>query len=322
MPERILVPVDGSELAARAVPWADVYAGGLGAEVELVYVVVPDIRTESLAAEVEMNRRLMPPRPEEAAVERRFEERVDQQIATATGVLEQARGLLREASNVATTILRGDPADAIVNHALEERTQLVSMATHAREGLERTFLGSVARAVLDASHVPVLLVNPRLQVAPRRPGRILVALDGSPLADAILPTVHQLAQSFDSTLVLFTVEELPPPMLPVQGASIPLAPPPPRAPAEVAEHLEQVAADVRRQGIRAEIAVGPEGDRAQIIARSAVEQSCDLIAMSTHGRRGIGRWVVGSVTDSVVRNAELPVLAIRPAETRTDNAAR
>ncbi len=321
MMDRILVPVDGSELAARVLPFADAYAGGLQAEIELVYVVLPDIRTESLEAEVEMNRRFMPPRPEEAEVEHRLEERIDREAAAAAITLERAQGSLSQATSVVTTILRGEPDDAIVEHALDVKARLVAMATHARQGLERAVLGSVASAVLQRSHAPVLLINPMLHASPRLPQRILVALDGSPLADTILPAVMPLAERFGSTLVLFNVEQLPPPTVPVQGAVIPLAPPAPRPPAAVAEHLEEIATRVREQGLDAEIAIGPEGDRARIIARSALEQGCDLIAMSTHGHHGIGRLLHGSVTDSVVRQAEVPVLAMCPAEVRQSRPA-
>ncbi len=319
MPDRILVPLDGSELAARAVPWAEAFAGGLGAEVELVTVVVPDMRTESLEAEVDMNRRFMSPRPEEAAVERRYEERVDRETAAATSVLEQVRGSLRQTAGVVMTVLRGEPGDAIVAHIREHGSRLVVMATHARQGVERAFLGSVAGEVLHQSHTRVLLVNPRLELAARVPGRILVALDGSPLADAILPAVVPLAQQLGIRLILFTVEELPPPTLPVQGANIPLGLAPARPPAEIAQHLEQVAANLQSQGIGAEVAAAPGPDRGETIARSALDLRCDMIAMSTHGRHGVGRWIVGSVTDTVVRIAEVPVLAVCPADARAAN---
>jgi nucleotide-binding universal stress UspA family protein len=322
MPDRILVPLDGAELAARAVPWADALAGGLGAEVELVTVIVPDIRTEALEAEVEMNRRIMPDRPEEETVARRYEERVERESAAAIRTIEAARTSLRQAAGVITTVLRGEPGDAIVAHARELSSRLVVMATHARLGLERAFLGSVAGEVLQRSHIPVILVNPHLPLAARAPGRILVALDGSPLADAILPFVGPIAQQLGSTLVLFTVEELPPVTLPVQGANIPLGGTPDRPPAEVAQHLEQVAANLQSQGVRAEIAADTGRNRGETIARAALDQRCDLIAMSTHGRNGVGRWIVGSVTDTVIRTAELPVLAICPAGARDAHPIR
>jgi hypothetical protein len=77
------------------------------------------------------------------------------------------------------------------------------------------------------------------------------------------------------------------------------------------EHLETVAGGLRAQGISVEVAV-ESGDRAEAITSFADRSGCGLIAMSTHGRRGVGRWALGSVMDAVVRQAEVPVLALRP----------
>jgi nucleotide-binding universal stress UspA family protein len=319
MAERILVPVDGSELSARAVPWADQLAGALHAEVELLHVLPLDPHLESLEAEVELNRRFMPTRPEEAAIERRFSEELEAATNAAREALEPMRATLRQAIGVETAVQRGDPEEMIVAHAAQKNARLIVMATHAREGLARTILGSVAGAVLQRSGVPVLLINPRLQATPHVPRRILVPLDGSPLADAVLRAVVPLAQQLRCGLVMFTVAALPPPTVPVQGASIPLGLPLAHAPAEVEEHLERAAQDARNAGLAAEVAIG-FGDRSETIAHSAVERGCDLIAMSTHGRHGVGRWLVGSVTDAVVRTADVPVLAICPPEVREATA--
>jgi nucleotide-binding universal stress UspA family protein len=313
MPGRLLVPLDGSELSTRAVPWADHLAGALQAEVELLHVLSLDTRLDSLEAEVELNRRFMPARPEEAAVEHRFNAEVAAATSAATAALEPVAATLTQAAAVGITVRRGDAVDTIVNHAAARSARLVVMATHAREGLARTFLGSVAGEVLHRSGVPVLLLNPWLQVAPHAPRRILVPLDGSALADAVLPAVISLAQEFDCVLVLCNVLTLPPPSIPVQGANIPLGLPIAHAPAEVADHLDRAAHQARLKGLKAEIVI-TSGDRAPAIAGAAVQGDCDVIAMSTHGRHGVGRWIVGSVTDTVVRNADVPVLAICPHE--------
>jgi nucleotide-binding universal stress UspA family protein len=319
MPERILVPLDGSQRSARAVPWADYIAGALGAEVELLHVLPLDPHLEALEAEVELNRRFMPARPEEAAIERRFNEEVETATNAARAALELMRAALGRAVGIEVTVRRGDPVDIIIAHAGEQRPRLIVMATHAREGLARTVLGSVAGSVLQRSGVPVLLLNPSLQIAPKAPRRILVPLDGSSLADAVLPLVIPLAQDLRCQLVMFNVLELPPATVSVQGASIPLGLPLDHSPSEVVQHLERAAQEARLTGLAAEIAVG-SGDRANTIALSAVERNCDLIAMSTHGRNGIGRWLVGSVTDAVVRSADVPVLAIRPADAQRTKA--
>jgi hypothetical protein len=77
--------------------------------------------------------------------------------------------------------------------------------------------------------------------------------------------------------------------------------------------VERRAAELRLQGIKAETKIA-SGDRAQSIVDQVQESRCDLIAMSTHGRRGLSRWALGSVTDAVIRSARVPVLVVRPAE--------
>jgi nucleotide-binding universal stress UspA family protein len=74
-----------------------------------------------------------------------------------------------------------------------------------------------------------------------------------------------------------------------------------------------LAADLDRQGVRTEVVVG-SGDRADAIIRQAKESRCGLIAMSTHGRRWLGRLAFGSVTEAVISSAQVPVLVFHPAE--------
>lgn len=308
MTYRILVPLDGSELAERAIPWADELAGGLQASVELLRVVPHDIRWEAAEAEVQLNRRLMSTPEPPMGVYRRL---VEEEKAEAELALSRARSRFERARYVETTVVPGWPADMIVARAQITDATLVAMASHGRGGVTRALLGSVASAVIRRSGVPVLAIRADLLMPPHIPKRVLVPLDTSDLARAVLEHVVPLAQKLDWTLVLYSVTDLPPQTIPIQGASIPLGRTPAQPPAEVIEHLDQVAADLRSQGLTVEVEVG-SGDRAQAIIEAAHRTHSGLIAMSTHGRHGLGRWALGSVTDAVLRQAEAPVLAVRP----------
>jgi nucleotide-binding universal stress UspA family protein len=141
----------------------------------------------------------------------------------------------------------------------------------------------------------------------------LVPLDGSELSEAILSYVTPLAQTLGWNLTLFWQVDLPPPAVPVQGALIPLSYAAGAGRADMVEYLERVMADLQSKGIPAELQVW-FGNRAESIVQYAEGEHFDLIAMSTHGRSGFGRWLRGSTTDYVLTHAAVPVLCVRPAK--------
>jgi nucleotide-binding universal stress UspA family protein len=148
---------------------------------------------------------------------------------------------------------------------------------------------------------------------------IVVALDGSPDAEKILPHVAALAKAFGSAVTLLGATES---LEMVVAETVPTAVPPEpllvvdpvpvvrQEHHDTAAYLETIAADLRERGI----SVGyrhPEGPAAEVILETAERLGADLIAMTTHGRGGIGRLVFGSVADDVLRNARCPLLLVR-----------
>jgi nucleotide-binding universal stress UspA family protein len=211
-------------------------------------------------------------------------------------------------------VLKGDPVTDIAAHADRTGADMIVMATHARGGAVRALTGSTAGDVTNRCHVPVLCVHPGHLVEPGVPRRVLVPLDVSDLSDAVLVGLEPLARQLEWTLVLFSVAELPPPTLSLQGALIPLGPTPSTPPAEFVDHLDRTAERLRASGLNVETRVDTGGDRSDAIVAAAADADCGLVAMSTHGRRGLDRWVHGSVTDAVVRRADVPVLVVRPLQ--------
>jgi nucleotide-binding universal stress UspA family protein len=304
-----LVPLDGSDLAAEAIPWAEALARQLAATIELVSVIELDLPSQSSETAASFNWHsslsagadtAMPHDPAEAARIRSMEE-----------VLNQVHASREWSGPVDVTVLTGDPATAIAEHATRVGASLIVMVTHARRGPARVLLGSVAGEVINHTAVPVFAMRPGLPPPVSLPQRVLVPLDGSELSDAVLPAVTPLAQQLGWSLVLFTAGELPPPTVPVQGAEIPLGLAPATPPAQLEEHLERTAANLRSTGVSVEIRVA-FGSPVDTILQAAHEAECGLIAMSTHGRRGPARWVRGSVTDAVLHRADTPVLVVRP----------
>jgi nucleotide-binding universal stress UspA family protein len=153
--------------------------------------------------------------------------------------------------------------------------------------------------------------------------RILVPLDGSARAERVLPYVQPLAATFGAVVTLLHATA--PPAVPIAAAGMPaavavapvLGPGPTGAaaggPPEGAGHLEAVADRLRASGLTVELEM-PEGPAAAAIVAVAEQTGADLIAMTTHGRGGLGRLVMGSVADEVLRHAPCPVLLVRVGE--------
>lgn len=140
--------------------------------------------------------------------------------------------------------------------------------------------------------------------------KILVPLDGSPLAEAVLPHVRELAHCHNSEIVLLRVATYPlfdysitDPRLILELRE--------NAQAEASSYINSIAADLKREGFKITTEV-VEGAVAEAIVSLAESAQADLIAMSTHGRTGIQRLFLGSVANRVVQMSKVPVLLIRP----------
>ena len=138
--------------------------------------------------------------------------------------------------------------------------------------------------------------------------RILLPLDGSPLAEQALPHAIAIAERFQAELILLRVLiPLPKPMATAEAALQ-------RAEKEravfVREYMERVAADVVEHGITVEIITNGGRPHLEIIQYAETNQ-VDLIVICSRGQSGLSRWLMGSVSDRVVRGANVPVLLVR-----------
>jgi nucleotide-binding universal stress UspA family protein len=291
---QILVPLDGSTRAERAIPWADELAGALKAQVNLLHVVNPNDPTL------------------EETLHSATPELVEKESEAGYLALEAAAGQLTRVPPARRIVLVGEPAATINAHAHEIGADLIVMSSHGRGDVQRAFLGSVADEVIRESRVPVLVIRDGVPSPPSQVlKKVLVPLDGSELSEAILSYVTPLAQTLGWNLTLFWQVDLPPPALPVHGALVPLSYAAGEGRSDMVEYLERVKADIEAKGIPAEVQVW-FGNRAESIVQYAEGEHFDLIAMSTHGRSGFGRWLRGSITDYVLTHAAVPVLSVRP----------
>ena len=281
MIERILVPLDGSELAEVVLPYVEYLAGRTGAGVRLFTAVASEAERQE-----------------------------------ATSYLTAKRDRLREAAVEATLSVTPDgEAEAILAAADAWQADLIAMSTHGRSGVMRWVFGSVADKIIHAQEVPPLLVV-RARPEKERPAavnieRILVPLDGSQLSLSILPQVEELAKALGASLVLFSG------VIPLD-----IYPGTEMAPARVGSILDELMSqaqsflaslekEVQGRGVKARsvVTIGFPVDE---ITRVAEEVGAGLIAVATHGRSGVNRWIMGSVADGVVRRSHLPCLMIRP----------
>ena len=300
MTTRILVPLDGSELAERALPCATMLARGLPSELVL-------LRAISLLSDV--NEILADTGLKADAALAQLEAEADDYLRKVADQLEEAD------LHAHLVVCQGPAAEAIVDYAEQEDIQQIVMVTHGYSGIGRWRHGSVAERVLQSASVPVLLVRARekktgdMQQA-MQCQRIMVPLDGSSVAEQVMPPATLVAQALDAEIVLFRV-----PIAHISGSLsgdwvLPLEGTLGAANEIAGVYLNRVAEHLREQGIKVSKATRT-GGVANVIIEYAEANAIDLIAMCTHGRTGLARWTLGSVADRVLRAGRIPLLLVR-----------
>ena len=236
----------------------------------------------------------------------------DTSHAELTAVATECRN--SSSAEIVTSIEEGPASDALAGYASRNDISLIIISSHSRSGFARFSLGSVTDSLIRRTTIPVLVVkppasylNPQVRNEFRR---IVVPLDGSPLAERVLPPVVALAELEDAEVILLNVQTL-------TNAGVH------RAPQQAASrdasfsatqgYLRVMVARLRRLGLTAtcEIVVGDSA--AEEIAAYAARERADLIAIATHGRGGLSRVLRGSVADSVTRLAKTSIFALHPS---------
>jgi nucleotide-binding universal stress UspA family protein len=288
MYKRILVPLDGSKLAEEVLPYAKFLANALDLPMNLLHVNDPESAAPS------------------------------SHTVQGTDYLKAVAATLPASLAVNCSVENGRAAEVIVDSASRDPNTLITMATHGRSGGQRWLLGSVAQKVLHAAINPLLLIRPSEQTrasAEARLRTLILPLDGSHLAEKIFPHVVYLANSLKLEVVLIRTYTLP-----TTGYFMAIGISPPaigemqaKIKKEVTDYLQAKVEELQAEGIEKVSLVAVEGRGPEEIIDLARRTADTIVAMSTHGRSGIGRWVLGSVTDRVVCYCGDPVLVIRPA---------
>jgi nucleotide-binding universal stress UspA family protein len=293
MLKKILVPLDGSKVAEQILPHARLLAEACKVPVELLSV------DESVGAQ--------PASSMESS-----------KVYLRAIVAASFPGVQR----VDPVVERGKPAEVIVDRAKREPGCLITMVTHGRSGIRRWLLGSVAAKIVQGAESPLMLVRARETPPVTEQAKInsvIVPLDGSELAESALPPAREIAQAVNAELVLVRAVEVPPTAYYRTEDVPPIAEPFIPSYDEVVADLEREAREyldakakvLRGEGagkVRVEILIG---DAAEEIIKLARDTTGSLIAICTHGRSGVKRWVLGSVTEKVVHHGDSPILVIR-----------
>ncbi len=312
--KRILIPLDGSTRAESAIPVAARIARASKGTIVLLQVVNSPreygvyLTQSSVWTEKDME----------------AEKAKATEYLTSIAQSEQMEGI-----GTKIEVISGPIAPTLLSYAEPSRADLIVMSSHGYTGFKRWVLGSVADKVIRHAQVPALVLREHepLSAGSGHSLRILVALDGSPLSEAVLDPVSQLvvalSEPSQGALHLLRVVDVPPTIGAWKSQAY--------IGSEMREHMQQDA-KVYLASVVAQVqeafaldyeymptitaSVVTDADVAGAIIREAENTEAgntyDLIAMSTHGRGGLERWTAGSVTERTLHGTKLPLLVVRP----------
>lgn len=217
-------------------------------------------------------------------------------------------------AEVTVDLHAGPIGDVLEGYARRNEVDLIVISTHGRSGFSRLSLGSVTDSLIRHTTIPVLVVKPPTSYLNPQVSepfkRIIVPLDGSALAEEILPRVLALAKLEEAEITLLNVliprshsqQEIEDPTLPWWDKDI----------SRAQAYLFRIAAKLRRGGVTVttDIVIGENVPAA--IGDFASRERADLIAIATHGRGGLARLIRGSVADAVMHSSRLSMLVFRP----------
>lgn len=308
----IMVPTDGSGFDREAIRVALRVADRCGAKIKLVRVLgTGTFFGTGMAADGVLVA------PEVPLTER------DRVLAELYALAAECRTM--SDAEITVDLHSGPTGDVLEGYARRHAVDLIVISTHGRSGLSRMSLGSVTDLLIRHTTIPVLVVKPPTSYLNPQVSkdfrRIVVPLDGSMLAEQILPRVRALAKIEEAEITLLNVliphsysqKEIVDPDLPWWDKDIAIA----------REYLFGVAGKLRRDGaaVTTDIIIGENVSSA--ISDYAGRERADLIAIATHGRGGLTRMVRGSVATAVMQSAKVSMLVLKPdnvAEMKTAHA--
>jgi nucleotide-binding universal stress UspA family protein len=291
MLNKLLVPLDGSELAERSLLYVKELAAGFNSEIQLIFV--DDVRHDATHRHLhEM-----------------YMDEISQQLrdqVSQTGSKSTIKVVTRD----------GEAASEVITYADENNVDLVVITSHGSTGIMPWTMGGVASKLVQHADFPILLIRSN-GIKPkywpvRNFSSILVPLDGSEISESVIPHVKEIAQVLKSGVILMRVVE---PVLHVRTIGGPdhfayTDQQVGEMKLEATEYLNKLSLEFSGTGssISTELRVG---NAANEIIKFAADSKIRLIAMSSHGKSGVSKWVLGSVSDKVVHAGKTSILLIK-----------
>ncbi len=281
---KLLVALDGSQLAEQALPYAVEIANAFASEIFLVTVCQSHEADFTPASEAYLDRRA-----------------------------EQLKSKLTGGTKIKKAVLVGRPAQEIAMYTLKNNVDLVIMTSQGRSGTTLSWLlGSTANEIIHSVKVPLLVIkasaSPLVTVKLKR---LLVPLDGSERGEAILPYAEELGEKLFLEIVLLRVVASGMHVHTVGGLDFVYFKDRDMETikANAQEYLNKLSVKLRQktQIVSPEVRVGEPHLE---IMKCAEKHDCDLIAMSSHGHSGVERWTYGSVTYKIMHQSTRPVLLL------------
>jgi nucleotide-binding universal stress UspA family protein len=302
MYKKMLVLLDGSKLAEVVFTYARELAGRLDLDLDLLHVCTQSDQLPMCRAYIEHMAETLAEQTED--LHKKVGSRLGDKIIEARG-----------------TAVIGYPPDEILKFADENHEDIILLSTHGSSGIRRWGLGSVADKVIHETKVPVWVIPSQLReeiIYDRMPKRrILVPLDGSKLAEAVIPYVEELIKQrgVDTEIMLVNVLKKSPEAYSMPDDQVRMVGTDIGAMKTTGEdYMHEVAEQLRGKGYKVEIEQ-LIGDPAEEIVRFAAESQPQVIAMSTHGRTGFGRFIFANVTENILRRIQkTPLFLLRPQE--------
>jgi nucleotide-binding universal stress UspA family protein len=286
--KKILVPLDGSDLAELALPYAQEIASTFNSELILLYVSEP-------ADEEHLH----------------MHELYLEKLATQ---------MKKVVKRVGPVVISGKPVDEIVKYTEKNDIRLIIMASHGSSGIIPWAAGGMASKVIDAIGVPLLLIKETKRRKTKEKhliSRILLPLDGSEAGEAAITRVRELRSRLKAEVTLLGVVPTGQHIRTVGGLDYILFPEQEMEAyrAEAREYLEKVYKRMQRgKKAKGELTIAiSSGEVTKEILNYAQKKRASLIAISSHGHSGMTKWVFGSTAQKIIQDSPIPVLVVKAA---------
>jgi nucleotide-binding universal stress UspA family protein len=294
MYEKIMVPLDGSELAEVTLWYAARLAERLGSSITLVNVSYPnDITSPHM-----------------------YQRYLEDTLARVKDLAKTVAGKNGGAVTVDYKMLRGDPAEEIVDYADKQKFDLIILSTQGKSGIKRWAMGNVANKVVRATRKQVLIIRakgPKPDVYRDSLTKVLVPVDGSRESESILMYVTEMSTKLNLEVTLLHIwprhtDIYSPTSFKTRE----------KIEKREKEYVQRLVDRLKNEGINAsgDFREVMQGSEAEEIIKLAEEGEFSMVAMATHGRSGVGRWIFGSNAEKVLNEGSTPLLLVRPFKGR------